>query len=186
MRNSTITRLIAAISLPVGLLATTISSRPAFASNFDNFNEERFDRCLVQMLKSRISERDAGAACADALNPEELSTCVRKIEIGTPVVPQEALKACFRVRRPEDLANCVVDIHDGIKDRDKEIDTTTLIENSSLALDYCRRSVLPARYSKCVLALNFEFTDAEPSEAMETCISAEDFPRQLFPELSEE
>jgi hypothetical protein len=50
-----------------------------------------------------------------------------------------------------------------------------------IALDSCRRSLLPGRYSKCVIAVSEEVSGISPANAMETCLSAEDFPRDLFP-----
>lgn len=57
---------------------------------------------------------------------------------------------------------------------------------SLVALDSCRRSLLPKRYSECVIALNRNIEGMLPETAMATCLSAEDFPRDLFPEYSGE
>ena len=166
--------LIAVASLPVGLVTIVVSGRPVAAANL-------FDICVNKLSKTQLPMEEIGSACADALDPEELSLCVQKIERHTPVPPKDALLACYRVRRPEDLADCVADIHNENK-KEKQIDTNTLISDAFLALDYCRRSLLPERYSECVMALSRNSVEISPPQAMETCISAEDFPRDLFPE----
>jgi hypothetical protein len=47
-------------------------------------------------------------------------------------------------------------------------------------LDHCRRSLLPIRFSECVNGLSRE-VDFSTSRALDTCIAAEDFPRELSP-----
>jgi hypothetical protein len=59
--------------------------------------------------------------------------------------------------------------------------TDTETSPSLVALDSCRRSLLPGRYSQCVIAVSQDVPDTKPVEAMATCLSAEDFPRDLFP-----
>ena len=56
---------------------------------------------------------------------------------------------------------------------------------SLLALDSCRRSLLPTRHSECVIGLSQNVPDLSPTEAIATCLSAEDFPRELFPAFTE-
>lgn len=156
-------RLTALASLPVFLLTIAIPPHSAGASNFSG--------CASSLLSSGISEDDAGVACADALEPTILSACVKKIQGQTLVASQDALTACYRVRRPQELASCVV-----------KIDTNLASEEiANLALDNCRRSILPTRFADCVVGLNNTISELSGTEAIETCISAEDFPRELFP-----
>jgi hypothetical protein len=49
-----------------------------------------------------------------------------------------------------------------------------------VALNSCRTSLLPARHSECVIGLSRSSDSISPVKAMETCLSAEDFPRDLF------
>ena len=155
-------RLTALASFPAFLFTIAVPPHSAEASNFA--------RCASSLLNSGISEDDAGAACADALEPTILSACVRRIQGQTQVTSQDALSACYRVRRPEELASCVV-----------RIDTNLASEEmADLALDNCRRSLLPKRFADCVVGLNNTLTEVSDTEAIETCISAEDFPRELF------
>lgn len=155
-------RLTALASLPAFLLTIAIP-HSAVASNFST--------CASNLLKSGIAEEDAGVACADALEPKMLSTCVEKIQEETNVTGQDALAACYRVRRPEELASCVVKIDNNLASA----------ELANLALDNCRRSLLPERFADCVVGLNNEISAFSGTEAIDTCISAEDFPTELFP-----
>jgi hypothetical protein len=143
-------------------LTITIPHRSAIAVGFD--------ACANSLLNSGISQEQAGTACADALEPKELAACVDKIKGETALAAEDALKSCYRVRRPEDLASCVVAIDS----------TTEGSQNAALALDNCRRSLLPARYAECVVGLNDAIPDLGVAKTMETCISAEAFPEDLF------
>ncbi len=145
------------------MLAIAISSRPAHA-----FNEFRL--CAAELVRlADVSPEEAAAACSDALNPKEVSRCVVTIHRLTPTLTQNALVACTKVRRPVELSSCVSDI----SKRTRESQTNEVI-------NYCRRSLLPLRYSECVVGLSREI-DFSPSKAMETCIKAEDFPRDYSP-----
>ena len=157
-------RLTALASLPAFLLTIAIPPHSATASNFDN--------CASSLLRNGVSAEKASTACADALKPKDLSACVNKIQGQTAIAGEDALTACYRVRRPKELASCVVKIDS--KTEDAEIAT--------LALDNCRRSLLPKRFADCVVDLNSAIADLSGTEAIATCISAEDFPRELFPE----
>ena len=59
----------------------------------------------------------------------------------------------------------------------------TLEPITLLALDTCRRSLLPERHSECVIALSRDIPDLSPATAMETCINAETYPPELFPQI---
>lgn len=187
-----ISRLTAIATLPTALLIFSMPISPAFAGN-------QFDVCLRQLLDSGVERDQAGTACADALIPRELSLCVQRVRENTTISAEDTLKACYRVRRPVDLANCVVDIQSQIltsyttqKSKTETSSETTAIDStqtttdtepspSLFALDSCRRSLLPGRHSECVIALSRSVQDMAPTKAMETCLAAEDFPRDLFP-----
>ena len=145
------------------LLAMAIPSRPANA-----FTE--FQICAAQLVRwAAVSPEEAAVACSDALYPKDLSRCVVTIHKLTPTLTREALVACKKVRRPVELSRCVSDISN--KTRESQ---------TSAVIDYCRRSLLPIRYSECVVGLSREI-DFTPARAMDTCIKAEDFPRDLSP-----
>ncbi len=141
-----------------GILTMAIPPAPATASS----NE--FKTCAAELLRANISRNRAAAVCAEALYPEDLSLCVLKINAQTPIIADDALYGCQRVRRPLELASCVVDIN-----------RHTSNPEVLLAFDRCRRSLLPLRFSECVIGLSREI-DFSSTEALETCIAAEDFP----------
>jgi hypothetical protein len=141
-----------------GILALAIPPKPAVADS----NE--FKTCAAELLRVNISRNLAADVCAEALYPEDLSLCVLKINVQTPIIADEALYGCQRVRRPLELASCVVDINK--RTQNPEV---------RLVLDRCRRSLLPLRFSECVIGLSREI-DFSSTEALETCIAAEDFP----------
>jgi hypothetical protein len=116
---------------------------------------------------AEVSPEAASVACARALRPEDLSRCVVTINQVTPTLKQDALAACTKVRRPVELSRCVSDI----SDRTQSSEVLSVV-------DYCRRSLLPIRFSECVTGLRREI-DFSTSRALETCIAAEDFPSNL-------
>ncbi|BAQ62774.1 hypothetical protein GM3708_3180 [Geminocystis sp. NIES-3708] len=165
----------------------------------------QFDVCLKDLITAGVTTEQAQTGCADALVPRELSTCVRTIATGTDIKAIDALKSCYQVRRPVDMGNCVVNINKTsiLKTTSKstlekkEVVTTetetnlfattedntlmTKISPVMMALNTCQASLLPARHSECVIALSRTPQVTDPTKAMTTCLSAEDFPRDLFP-----
>jgi len=154
-------------SIYAGLLAMAIPSKPATA-----FTE--FQICAAELVRfATVAPEAASVACAEALRPKDLSRCVVTINRLTPTLTQDALVACTRVRRPIELSRCVSDI---------TLDKSSDSRNSQALniLDHCRRSLLPIRFSECVNGLSRE-VDFSTSRALDTCIAAEDFPRELSP-----
>jgi hypothetical protein len=153
-------------------------------------NNNQFSACISQIVRTGVSPQDAATACSEALIPKELSRCVVMIKSKTPIDGNLALQACFQVRRPIDLGNCVVDIHRAAPlfaaNSLKQTETETAKEPDKLGiskqvLDSCRQSLLPGRFSECVIAVSRGADKNNPSQALQTCLSAEDFPRDLFP-----
>jgi hypothetical protein len=153
-------------------------------------NNNQFSACINQIVRTGVSPQDAATACSEALIPKELSRCVAMIKSKTPIDGNLALQACFQVRRPIDLGNCVVDIHRAAPlfaaNSPKQTETETAKEPDKLGisrqiLDSCRQSLLPGRFSECVIAVSRDVDKNNPSQALQTCLSAEDFPRDLFP-----
>lgn len=58
---------------------------------------------------------------------------------------------------------------------------TTKVSPVMMALSTCQASLLPARHAECVVGLSRTPQVTEPTKAMTTCLSAEDFPKDLFP-----
>lgn len=164
----------------------------------------QFDVCLKDLIAAGVTTEQAQTGCADALVPRELSTCVSTISNNTDIKAIDALKSCYQVRRPVDMGNCVVTINKNsilastrkttMAKKEVEAETeknlfataddntlTTKISPVMMALSTCQASLLPARHSECVVALSRTPQVTDPTKAMTTCLSAEDFPRDLFP-----
>jgi hypothetical protein len=170
----------------------------------------QFDVCLKDLIAAGVTTEQAQTGCADALVPRELSTCVGTISNNTDIKAIDALKSCYQVRRPVDMGNCVVTINKNSilastrkttmekKEVEASMETETEIEKNlfattddntlttkvspvMMALSTCQASLLPARHSECVVALSRTPQVTDPTKAMTTCLSAEDFPRDLFP-----
>lgn len=166
-------------------LSSTFSVASIFASSIAVRAENQFDVCLRELTSSGVSIEKAQTGCASALIPKDLSYCVRNITQFTSISGDNALTSCFQVRRPRDLSTCVVSINNtilistGTKETNKtEVSSVTPI---MAALNTCQQSLLPARHSECVIGLSRTPKFSNPVNAMETCLSAEDFPTDLFP-----
>ena len=156
-----------AAQLAMASLLITIPSKPAAAASTNDFQF-----CADYLRRASISPELISQACSEALSPKELAKCAIRINVQTPTPANDALTACLRVRRPQDLATCAVDI--GKSTRSKE---------ALAVLDYCRRSLLPVRFSQCVIGLTREIDYSIPT-ALNACITAEDFPRNLTPAIA--
>ncbi|HIK44141.1 MAG TPA: hypothetical protein IGR64_04550 [Leptolyngbyaceae cyanobacterium M65_K2018_010] len=128
-----------------------------------------YDRCTASLIDAGIGLEVATASCAEALHPERVSSCVVDIVAKTAVDPSQALGACSRDRRPDDLATCVNTIY------------STLADTSAAdALNNCRRSILPVRYSDCVIGVAGA-AEISPSESMAICTVAGYRPENVAP-----
>lgn len=177
-------------TLPAGLGFWIFPTEFASARN-------QFDVCVRQIIDTGVPVNKAKVACSDALIPRELSRCVRQIHGRTTINSEDALEACYQVRRPVDLANCVTDIYRAVPiatteptasyqtqegtPLSLEADSKIQANPSLYALESCRRSLFPGRYSECVIALSRNGEETTPVQAMKICLTAEDFPRELFP-----
>lgn len=153
-----------AVPLAIAGLLAAGHTLPATAANWNEYRT-----CAARLQAAGISPQQIGSACAEALRPREFSICVLDIKKRTTILGQDALSACSRVRRPADLASCVTNINRRTKN-----------PPALAVLDYCRRSLLPTRFSECVIGLSGQI-DFSPSTAMESCIAATDYPGDLSP-----
>lgn len=222
-----LTRWTAVGLVPAGLLVFSVPQEAKADWN-------PFEICAEELLSTEvISPEQAAFACAEALEPKDLSFCVIKINSFTPVDAVSALQACFRDRRPLELATCTVniteefDFSDRVARKDNEalvaqvtegtpglimtpdaLDSTPIqpeiletidepnidgipdvlrsnqrpLSTEIATLEYCRLSVLPIRYSECVIGLGRQM-DFPVGRLLETCIEAETFPPSLFPRV---
>lgn len=156
-----------AIASAVSGLTVGLSPLAASASLFRGND---YEACTESLIDDGISVENAAAACAGALDPRDISTCVDRILDGTDVTAVDALDSCIQVRRPREMASCVVMIDD---DLDGAI--------AGNILEYCTRSLLPKDYADCVTGID-SATDLEASAVMETCIDADYvLPAILYP-----
>ncbi len=170
------------VPVSLGLLTLGLSPVAAIAGSAA-WNQ--FDVCVTEIANHGVARNTAASACSDALIPKELSQCVTMIRRATPIDGDNALGACYQVRRPIDLGNCVADVYNAIPSLSSvsSEDELTTSENIPLLtlLNSCRASLRPGYYSECVIAVNRDVPDMTPVKALNKCLSAEDFPRDLFP-----
>jgi hypothetical protein len=155
---STLFRLTTPLAI-AGLVALNLPLQPAVARK--DKDDNGYQACAAALRDSGIADAQVAAACAAALRPVDLATCVGAIGGGTAIAAPDALSGCRRVRRPVDFATCVIDISQGEGAAANEV------------LDHCRRSLLPARFSECVVGLVAEIS-ATTGSAMKSCIAATD------------
>ncbi|MCU0565005.1 MAG: hypothetical protein MUF49_00215 [Oculatellaceae cyanobacterium Prado106] len=151
---SSVLRLAAPSVAIASLIALAIPPQPAQARRND------YQVCAAALSESGLSRRAVATACAEALRPVDLATCVIDIDADTAVEAAAALDGCRRVRRPLEYSTCVVNII-----------STAEGAAAGEVLDNCRRSLLPARFSECVVGLRSAI-DFRPVAAMNTCIAS--------------
>lgn len=101
-----------------------------------------YEACANTLIEAGLDGSAAAGACGKALNPTALSSCTLDVTRVAEVDATQALVACQSDRRPKELATCVGDIHQSLE-----------VANSTAVLNGCRRSVLPLRYSDCVVGV---------------------------------
>ncbi len=152
-------KLTAPILAIAGSFAMTLPSN-AISNPFKKTNDYRV--CAARLLSVGIPAETTASACAAALRPMEVSSCVGQIQRRTQIPATDSLAFCGQARRPNDLATCVVDI--GTKSQEAA---------NPAILSYCNRSLLPVDFGQCVVGLRSEI-DFSATQAMESCISASD------------
>ncbi|MEL6135988.1 MAG: hypothetical protein AAFR42_01040 [Cyanobacteria bacterium J06628_6] len=152
--------------LPFSALSlATWAVRPSVAAD-----DEFFD-CTADLLAEGISSPAATAACASSRYPGQLSNCAVDVADVTGIAAAAALNVCERSRRPDEVANCTINIHD------------SLLLNASLAAHtFCGRSLLPERYSVCVVDL-VDAADLSVDDSLTRCIRAGYRPWEVGPRL---
>ncbi|MEL6939748.1 MAG: hypothetical protein AAFO84_11210 [Cyanobacteria bacterium J06598_1] len=148
-------------SLPLGM-TLLVSSASANADFFE---------CTTGMVAAGIAEDSASAACASSRVPNELGACVVDVSEFTGLAAPSALLMCERSRRPTEVANCTINIHDAF-----------LESPSNKVLENCGRSLLPDRYSVCVVDI-VEATEVAVDNALDQCIRAGYRPWRIEPRL---
>ena len=151
------------VSLPTFLLA--IPNSPAIAGSIGG--------CANSLITDGVDKSAAAAACSDALQPNDLASCVGTIAANTDIKGNDALQSCYRVRRPDELASCVTTVSGSLE-----------IAESMMVLDTCRRSLLPTRHAECIVDLA-SISQISNEEAIKSCIAAEFNPGNTAPNTIE-
>ncbi|MGB3534620.1 MAG: hypothetical protein WBA13_14035 [Microcoleaceae cyanobacterium] len=141
------------------LLPLNVFPPTAFPS-FDLLKEEDFATCAAGLQGAGLSPQLTAQACAMAVRPTQISTCVTRINSSAGVSAEEALLGCVSVRRPEQMATCVVDITFNRTDA-----------NPLNVLDSCSRSLLPENHAFCVLGLTQSVEALPVANALDTCLT---------------
>jgi hypothetical protein len=128
-----------------------------------------FGNCTGKLLAAGIDTETASLACAQALHPDQVASCVVDVTNTAEVAPEDALAACSRDRRPDEVAACFGSIYTKLEGADP-----------MEALENCQLSILPIRYSDCVTGLAAE-SDLTPEASLATCSVAGYRPVDLAP-----
>lgn len=142
---------------------------PSTAADIPTSYRNAYRSCAGRLESVGITAQAAASACAQSLRPVDLSHCVARIQRQTTIVAEDALPTCGAVRQPIDLARCVI----GISENNQGQPVPGV-------LNYCGRSLLPATYGECVIGLRREL-EIPPNQALETCISTDNRPREFDP-----
>ncbi|MEB3289106.1 MAG: hypothetical protein VKI82_04265 [Leptolyngbya sp.] len=122
--------------------------------------DDNYGQCATDLLEAGLSRDVVAAACASALRPEQVSTCVLDVTAATELSAESALAACSRDRRPLEVASCVVNIHNALA-----------VSNSAAVLNHCHRSILPVRYGTCVVETAL-ITQMATDDSLALCLAA--------------
>ncbi|MEA5506427.1 hypothetical protein VB735_25620 [Halotia wernerae UHCC 0503] len=150
-----------AIRLTAPVLALAgwlLAIAPGMAASYNN----DYRACAGRVIGEGVTAQAASQACARALRPRDLASCVVYIKRNTEITAADTLSACNQARRPKDLASCVTGIS---KNTQGAVNPDVL--------NYCGRSLLPVRFAQCVVGLRSEI-DLTPTQALNTCIDGSD------------
>ncbi|MGB3312501.1 MAG: hypothetical protein WBG32_17850 [Nodosilinea sp.] len=149
--------LVAGLAMPMVLL----SASRAIANDYE--------ACANTLIGAGLDGSAAASACGKALNPTDLSSCTLDISRVAEVDIEPALLACQSDRRPKELATCVGDIHQNLE-----------VANSAAVVNSCRLSVLPLRYSDCVVGVATA-ADLAVADSLRRCSAAGYIPSDVAP-----
>lgn len=196
-------------SLPTLLLILSIPIRPALAGNefsacigglvdsgvspeqageacSDALEPKELAECVGTIRgETSIEAENALTACYQVRRPNDMADCVVEIHADalnlSPAAQADSTKDETKNAQAPSAPPAEVDDMDSPRPTEIEINQKKEMSPSLMALDSCRRSLFPERHASCVVALTQDIPKNSPAQAMETCLSAEDFPRDLFP-----
>jgi hypothetical protein len=140
--------------------------------------------CVQAISKNTaIAPEDALKNCYLVRRPVDMANCVvdidKQILIPQSVKSQASSKTT--TEKPETQVSSETTTEKPENQENLTTSETTTEESPlMLALETCTTTVLPIRHSQCVIGLSRTPQPMSPVKAMESCISAEDFPRDLF------
>ncbi len=126
-----------------------------------------YGACAAGLKSQGISDATAAVACAGAINPGAVSSCVGDLTGITKLPARELLDSCRSVRRIGEFVGCVNQLQDPSTD-------------ARAAVQGCRLSLLPDRYASCVLGLA-DGLKLSRNQAIPVCTENGDSPRELNP-----
>ncbi len=183
------------------MVGSGVTAEKAGTACADALIPKELSRC-VDMIRSRtvIDPNNALAACYRVRRPVDLANCVVDIDHEllqskatlspikqpeslpsseppvTPVNPPREGEAPIIEENPQSKGNYSILIAQAPIIEEPSPDTTPIL----VALDSCRRSLLPGRYSECVTGLSRR-ANLSPIQAMNTCLDAQAYPEDIFP-----
>lgn len=194
-----------------GLIDSGISAEKAGVACSDALIPKELSECVGDIKGGTpIAADDALTACYRVRRPVDMASCVveihdeaiasatsvqennsenksaqkeTKIAQDSPAVPPPATGEPTDLPTPSPTPDATQE--DNPEPTELTPMTDTKSSPSLLVLNSCRQSLLPKRYSDCVIAVNQNVPGTSPAKAMGTCLSAEDFPRELFPAYTE-
>ncbi|MEA5499317.1 MAG: hypothetical protein WAN66_24750 [Limnoraphis robusta] len=160
-------RWLSRIVLSMGTVSLLAAPATAFPS-FNLLNRHDYRRCAEGLRDAGIAPKLSAEACAGVIRPRDLSECVVSITNTAAISSEEALVGCVSVRRPRELGICVTGIV-----------TVASSADPLNVLNSCALSLLPERYSFCVIGLAEVHQDLAVDDLLETCLN----PPEQFTDL---
>ena len=194
----------------IRLLRRGIPEEQAAISCAQALEPTQLSECVLRIgEQTSVAAEDALRACFRDRRPVDLAECVVNIQedalqpylarlssinaptedAGEAIAPAPVLEDAPNDEASASEAPPVPVLEDAPNDEASapeaapQVAPDTLEPITLLALDTCRRSLLPERHSDCVVALSRDIPDLSPATAMETCINAETYPPELFPQI---
>jgi hypothetical protein len=134
-------------------------------SSLPGYGIPNYGDCGRRLSALDLSAELVVAACGSSRQPDQMAACVVEASQALTGVDQRTiLDACRAVRRPQEMATCV----------------SRIGEPAGLALNGCRRSLLPLQFAACVTSLS-QRVEVAREAAIASCIDGGDTPRQIFP-----
>jgi hypothetical protein len=182
-----------------GLQGKNIAGETASVACAEALEPEALSDCTEKITEDAdLPAEDALKACFRVRRPGDLATCVVDIKekaaknyAAKPIAPQgaqnkensknkEKILAQSPAPSPEKPTTPTLEpVQPQETPQPTQETSTTSASSNLLALDTCRRSLLPVRFSECVVAVNNNVEGMTPEESIKACIKSEDLPTEL-------